>query len=286
MSALIETKNLHFQYLHHQSQNEWILNGIDLTIQNGEFIAILGSNGCGKSTLAKHFNALLMPSDGTVRVNGMDTGDEKKQFEIKKLIGMVFQNPDNQLISTIVEEDVAFAPENLGMPPSEIRERVDWALEAVDMFDYKRHTPFKLSGGQKQRVAIAGILAMRPQCIVLDEPTSMLDPKGRTDVMQTICRLNHEFGITIVLITHHMEEAAQAKRVLMMDHGRIAFDDTPERTFEQIERLKKLKLDVPQITELAHRLQQRGIRIPNGMTQVGQCVEALAAALEERYGHH
>ncbi|MCQ2009311.1 energy-coupling factor transporter ATPase [Sporolactobacillus sp. STSJ-5] len=286
MSALIETKNLHFQYLHHQSQNEWILNGIDLTIRNGEFIAILGSNGCGKSTLAKHFNALLTPSDGTVLVNGRDTNDEKNQFEIRKTIGMVFQNPDNQLISTIVEEDVAFAPENLGIAPSEIRSRVNWALDAVDMLDYKRHTPFKLSGGQKQRVAIAGILAMRPQCIVLDEPTSMLDPKGRSDVMKTICRLNRELGITIVLITHHMEEAARAKRVILMDQGQIASDDTPENTFEQIELLKKLKLDVPQITELTHRMRQHGILIPKRMVQIDQCVDALAAALEERYGHY
>jgi energy-coupling factor transport system ATP-binding protein len=281
MSTLIETKNLHFQYLHNDSQESWILNGINLTIQKGDFVAILGPNGCGKSTLAKHFNALLVPSDGEVVVDGMDTQDDQNRFEIRQTVGMVFQNPDNQLISTIVEEDVAFAPENLGMDPIEIRKRVEWALKAVDMLDYKRHTPFKLSGGQKQRVAIAGILAMRPQCIVLDEPTSMLDPKGRADVMQTIRRLNHEFGLTIVLITHHMEEAAQAKRVIVMDRGKMTLDDCPENVFYQIDLLKRLKLDVPQISELMVRLRRRGIHLPDQVTRVDQCVDALITALEE-----
>ncbi|SFG52993.1 energy-coupling factor transporter ATPase [Sporolactobacillus nakayamae] len=281
MSALIETKNLHFQYLHNDSQESWILNRINLSIQKGEFVAILGPNGCGKSTLAKHFNALLVPSDGEVLVDGLDTQNDQNRFDIRQTVGMVFQNPDNQLISTIVEEDVAFAPENLGMDPLEIRSRVEWALKAVDMLDYKRHTPFKLSGGQKQRVAIAGILAMRPQCIVLDEPTSMLDPKGRADVMRTIRRLNHEFGLTIVLITHHMEEAAQAKRVIVMDRGKIELDDSPENVFYQIDLLKRLKLDVPQISELVVRLRRRGIHLPDQITQVDQCVDALVAALEE-----
>lgn len=281
MSTLIETKNLHFQYLHNDSQESWILDGINLSIQKGEFVAILGPNGCGKSTLAKHFNALLVPSDGEVLVDGRDTQNDQNRFEIRQTVGMVFQNPDNQLISTIVEEDVAFAPENLGMDPIEIRKRVEWALKAVDMLDYKRHTPFKLSGGQKQRVAIAGILAMRPQCIVLDEPTSMLDPKGRADVMRTIRRLNHEFGLTIVLITHHMEEAAQAKRVIVMDRGKIALDDCPENVFYQIDLLKRLKLDVPQISELMVRLRHRGIHLPDQITQVDQCIDALVAALEE-----
>ncbi|GAY77128.1 ATPase component of general energizing module of ECF transporters [Sporolactobacillus inulinus] len=220
MSALIETQNLYFQYLHHQTKQKWILNGIDLSIHQGEFVAILGPNGCGKSTLAKHLNGLLLPSDGSVQIQGMDTADHQKLDAIRQTVGMVFQNPDNQLISTLVEEDVAFAPENLGMKPSEIQRRVDWALDAVDMLDYKRHSPFKLSGGQKQRIAIAGILAMRPQCIVMDEATSMLDPKGRADVMRIVKHLNHELGITILLITHHMDEAAEASRVLLMNQGK------------------------------------------------------------------
>lgn len=286
MSALIEINNLYFQYLHNQSQGGWILNGINLTIQQGEFVAILGPNGCGKSTLAKHFNALLVPSGGEVFINGLDTQDEQNHLDIRQTIGMIFQNPDNQIISTIVEEDVAFAPENLGLKPSEIRRRVDWALSAVDMLDYRRHTPFKLSGGQKQRVAIAGILAMHPQCIVLDEPTSMLDPKGRTDVMKTIEQLNRELGITIVLITHHMEEAARAKRVVVLDHGQVALDDEPANVFYQVDLLKRLKLDVPQITELCLRLRKKGIHLMDRITSVDQCAEALIAALEEQNGHH
>lgn len=286
MSALIETNNLYFQYLHNQSQGGWILNGINLTIQQGEFVAILGPNGCGKSTLAKHFNALLVPSGGEVFIHGLDTQNEQNHLEIRQTIGMIFQNPDNQIISTIVEEDVAFAPENLGLKPSEIRKRVDWALSAVDMLDYRRHTPFKLSGGQKQRVAIAGILAMHPQCIILDEPTSMLDPKGRADVMKTIEQLNRDLGITIVLITHHMEEAARAKRVVVLDHGQIALDDEPANVFYQVDLLKRLKLDVPQITELCLRLRKKGIHIMDRITSVDQCAEALIAALEEQNGHH
>jgi energy-coupling factor transport system ATP-binding protein len=286
MSALIEINNLYFQYLHNQSQGGWILNGINLTIQQGEFVAILGPNGCGKSTLAKHFNALLVPSGGEVFINGLDTQDEQNHLDIRQTIGMIFQNPDNQIISTIVEEDVAFAPENLGLKPSEIRRRVDWALSAVDMLDYRSHTPFKLSGGQKQRVAIAGILAMHPQCIVLDEPTSMLDPKGRTDVMKTIEQLNRELGITIVLITHHMEEAARAKRVVVLDHGQVALDDEPANVFYQVDLLKRLKLDVPQITELCLRLRKKGIPLTDRITSVDQCAEALIAALEEQNGHH
>ncbi|MDN3954361.1 energy-coupling factor transporter ATPase [Sporolactobacillus laevolacticus] len=286
MSALIEINNLYFQYLHNQSQGGWILNGINLTIQQGEFVAILGPNGCGKSTLAKHFNSLLVPSGGEVFINGLDTQDEQNHLDIRQTIGMIFQNPDNQIISTIVEEDVAFAPENLGLKSSEIRKRVDWALSAVDMLDYRRHTPFKLSGGQKQRVAIAGILAMHPQCIVLDEPTSMLDPKGRTDVMKTIEQLNRELGITIVLITHHMEEAARAKRVVVLDHGQVALDDEPANVFYQVDLLKRLKLDVPQITELCLRLRKKGIHIMDRITSVDQCAEALIAALEEKNGHH
>jgi energy-coupling factor transport system ATP-binding protein len=286
MSALIEINNLYFQYLHNQSQGGWILNGINLTIQQGEFVAILGPNGCGKSTLAKHFNALLVPSGGEVFINGLDTQDEQNHLDIRQTIGMIFQNPDNQIISTIVEEDVAFAPENLGLKPSEIRRRVDWALSAVDMLDYRSHTPFKLSGGQKQRVAIAGILAMHPQCIVLDEPTSMLDPKGRTDVMKTIEQLNRELGITIVLITHHMEEAARAKRVVVLDHGQVALDDEPANVFYQVDLLKRLKLDVPQITELCLRLRKKGIHLTDRITSVDQCAEALIAALEEQNDHH
>lgn len=286
MSALIEINNLYFQYLHNQSQGGWILNGINLTIQQGEYVAILGPNGCGKSTLAKHFNALLVPSGGEVFINGLDTQDGQNHLDIRQTIGMIFQNPDNQIISTIVEEDVAFAPENLGLAPSEIRRRVDWALSTVDMLDYRSHTPFKLSGGQKQRVAIAGILAMHPQCIVLDEPTSMLDPKGRTDVMKTIEQLNRELGITIVLITHHMEEAARAKRVVVLDHGQVTLDDEPANVFYQVDLLKRLKLDVPQITELCLRLRKKGIPLTDRITSVDQCAEALIAALEEQNGHH
>ncbi|GEB77598.1 energy-coupling factor transporter ATPase [Sporolactobacillus inulinus] len=284
MSALIETQNLYFQYLHHQTKQKWILNGIDLSIHQGEFVAILGPNGCGKSTLAKHLNGLLLPSDGSVQIQGMDTADHQKLDAIRQTVGMVFQNPDNQLISTLVEEDVAFAPENLGMKPSEIQRRVDWALDAVDMLDYKRHSPFKLSGGQKQRIAIAGILAMRPQCIVMDEATSMLDPKGRADVMRIVKRLNHELGITILLITHHMDEAAEASRVLLMNQGKVVMDDRPEHVFYQIDLLKQLKLDVPQVVALVLRLRQQGIRLPDPIIHVEQCIDALTAVREEDYG--
>lgn len=284
MSALIETQNLYFQYLHHQTKQKWILNGIDLSIHQGEFVAILGPNGCGKSTLAKHLNGLLLPSDGSVQIQGMDTADHQKLDAIRQTVGMVFQNPDNQLISTLVEEDVAFAPENLGMKPSEIQRRVDWALDAVDMLDYKRHSPFKLSGGQKQRIAIAGILAMRPQCIVMDEATSMLDPKGRADVMRIVKHLNHELGITILLITHHMDEAAEASRVLLMNQGKVVMDDRPERVFYQIDLLKQLKLDVPQVVALVLRLRQQGIHLPDPIIHVEQCIDALTAVREEDYG--
>ncbi|WP_100487359.1 energy-coupling factor transporter ATPase [Sporolactobacillus pectinivorans] len=281
MTPLIHIDDLHFQYLQNQTKKTWILDGINLDVNEGEFIAILGPNGCGKSTLAKHFNALLLPSDGKVLINGMDTQNRKNLLTIRQTIGMIFQNPDNQIISTIVEEDVAFAPENLGLDQTEIRRRVDEALEAVGMIEYRHHTPFKLSGGQKQRVAIAGILAMRPKCLVLDEPTSMLDPKGRADVIRTIKHLNRQFGITVVLITHNMDEAAQAKRVILLEQGKVIRDNPPQEVFTEISLLEKLHLSVPQVTELCVKLRNRGISVPDQIIDVEACTRSIIAALEE-----
>lgn len=222
------------------------LSGVSLAVEKGEFVALLGHNGCGKSTLAKHFNAMLLPTSGKVFVAGMDTTEEALKYEIRRRVGLVLQNPDNQLVASIVEEDVAFGPENLGVPPKEIRQRVDDALKAVEMYDYRLAAPYKLSGGQKQRVAIAGIIAMQPECIVLDEPTAMLDPRGRTEVLDTIHKLNRELGITIVLITHYMDEAVTADRVVVMDSGRILTEGTPKEVFSKVELLKQHHLDVPQ----------------------------------------
>ncbi|MCL1632910.1 energy-coupling factor transporter ATPase [Sporolactobacillus sp. CPB3-1] len=286
MSVLIDMSKVYFQYLRNQSDNQWLLSDINLSIEKGEFVAILGANGSGKSTLAKHFNALLVPSDGKVQINGMDTREEQNKLQIRQTVGMIFQNPDNQLISTIIEEDVAFAPENLGLPPEEIHQRVDWALNAVDMSAYRLHTPFKLSGGQKQRIAIAGVLAMRPQCIIMDEPTSMLDPSGRASVLRTIHRLNTTFGITIVLITHHLEEAAQAQRILVMDRGRIVMDDPPESIFSQFELLHQLNLGIPPITLLTKRLQRHGIDLPANTMTADKCADAIIAMLEAHHGNH
>lgn len=263
---IIEVKNLSFEYPITDDEGNVIggnkvLEDITLDIPKGQFTAILGHNGSGKSTLAKHFNGMLLGNSGKVYVNGIDTADDDKIYDVRQTVGMVFQNPDNQLVATIVEEDVAFAPENLGLPPAQIRERVDEALNAVDMYKYRLHSAHQLSGGQKQRIAIAGVIAMRPECIVLDEPTAMLDPKGRKSVMKTIKRLNSEFGITIVLITHYMDEAAQADRVVVMDSGRIIMDDVPKKIFSQVDRLTEVGLDVPQVTQLAYELKKEGVDI-------------------------
>ena len=279
--SMIAAESVRFRYEEGEDQQDLavVLDGVDLTIPRGQFIALLGHNGCGKSTLAKHFNALLLPFGGAVLVNGISTANEDKRYDIRRMVGMVLQNPDNQLVSTIVEEDVAFGPENLGIEPTEIRERVDAALKAVGMYDYRGHAAHKLSGGQKQRVAIAGVLAMQPECIVLDEPTAMLDPRGRKEVIDTICRLNREEGITIVLITHYMEEAVLADRVVVMENGKIVIDGTPYEVFSNVDTLRELELDVPQPTELVHALRQAGVDLPHDVLTVDECVEALSAIL-------
>ena len=263
---IIEVKNLSFEYPITDDEGNVVggnkvLKDISLDIPEGQFIAILGHNGSGKSTLAKHFNGILIGNSGKVFVNGIDTADDDRIYDVRQTVGMVFQNPDNQLVATIVEEDVAFAPENLGIPPKEIRERVDEALNAVDMYKYRLHSAHQLSGGQKQRIAIAGVIAMRPKCIVLDEPTAMLDPKGRRSVMKTIKKLNSQFGITVVLITHYMDEAAQAERVVVMDKGKIIMDDVPKKIFSQVDKLNSVGLDVPQVTQLAYELRKEGIDV-------------------------
>lgn len=259
-----------------------VLRGIDLTVRRGEFVALLGHNGSGKSTMAKMFNAMLTPTKGKVFVNGIDTADAAHTLDVRRQVGMVQQNPDNQLVASIVEEDVAFGPENLGVAPAEIRRRVDEALKAVDMYAYRRAAPYKLSGGQKQRVAIAGILAMQTACIVLDEPTAMLDPRGRREVMDTIRQLNEQKGITIVLITHYMDEAVQAGRVVVMDNGEILTEGGPREVFSQVALLKQHQLDVPQATELAFRLRGAGCPLPGTVLTVEECVSALETLLAER----
>lgn len=279
---IIEVDNLSFDYVTadedgNEIERNNVLKDISLSVPEGQFLAVLGHNGCGKSTLAKHFNAILTPTSGKVLVDGIDTSDEERLFDVRQTVGMVFQNPDNQLVATIVEEDVAFAPENLGVPPEEIRERVDSALKQVDMYEFREHAPHQLSGGQKQRIAIAGIIAMHPRCIVMDEPTAMLDPRGRREVMKTIKRLNKENGITVVLITHYMDEAAQADRVVVMDKGSIIMDDVPKKIFSQVERLKSVGLDVPQVTELAHELRRNGVDISEEIIFEQECAEAIAA---------
>ncbi|MDE6789355.1 MAG: energy-coupling factor transporter ATPase [Ruminococcus sp.] len=275
MSNIIEIKDLHFSYDSSGENPVEVLKGINLNIQEGEFVAVLGHNGSGKSTLAKHINAILVPTSGKVIVNGIDTADENRLFELRQCAGMVFQNPDNQIVSSIVEEDVAFALENLGVPYEEMRRRVDDALKAVNMYDYRLHSPAQLSGGQKQRVAIAGIIAMQPKCIILDEPTAMLDPQGRREVMAVIKKMNREQGVTIVLITHYMDEAAQCGRVVVMDKGKIVLDDTPRAVFSHVDEIKKIGLDVPQVTELAWELRKAGINISSEIITEQECVEAL-----------
>ena len=256
------------------------VDGVSLDIKKGEFVALLGHNGCGKSTIAKHLNAMLLPDSGRVLIDGDDTSDEDKTYDIRKKVGLVLQNPDNQLVASIVEEDVAFGPENLGILPQEIRERVDYALKAVGMYDYREHAPYKLSGGQKQRVAIAGILAMLPECIVLDEPTAMLDPNGRDEVLSTLLKLNKEKNITVVLITHYMDEAVLADRVVVMDSGKILTQGTPDQVFSQVELLKKHRLDVPQSTELANKLCGCGVKINKMPLDTEACVKMLEEVMK------
>lgn len=282
MNEMIQTQHLCFAYGQNEAVSEapaparMVLQDISLSIERGSFTAVLGHNGCGKSTLAKHFNAILLPSGGKVYVDGIDTEMEEKIFDVRQRVGMVFQNPDNQIVATIVEEDVAFGPENLGIPRKELRKRVDEALEAVGMTEFKDKAPHQLSGGQKQRVAIAGIIAMRPDCIVLDEPTAMLDPRGRREVIATIRRLNQEHGITVVLITHYMDEAAQADRVLVFDDGKPILDGTAREVFSHVSILKQVGLDVPQTTELLYQLQKSGVRTAHDVLQVEECAEAVA----------
>ena len=272
----------HLRYAYNAAEGDslkFALDDVALTVNEGEFVAVLGHNGCGKSTLAKHMNGLLLPSGGTVYVSGMDTKDEKNYWDIRKTVGMVFQNPDNQIVATVVEEDVAFAPENLGVPSPEIRKRVDEALKTVDMYELRRHAPHMLSGGQKQRVAIAGVIAMEPKCIVFDEPTAMLDPKGRREVIDTILKLKKEKNLTVVLITHYMEEAAMADRVVVMDKGKIVLDDVPKKVFSQVRLLKGLGLDVPQVTELCYLLNKSGLSLPDDILTVEECADALMQLL-------
>lgn len=280
---IIEFQNVSFRYDSEEEgiQLPLVAENLNLQIHEGEFVAILGHNGSGKSTLAKLTNAILLPSAGKVLVDGMDTSDEDLKIKIRQTVGMVFQNPDNQIVATIVEEDVAFGPENLGVEPKEIRRRVDESLKAVGMYEFRKREPHRLSGGQKQRVAIAGIIAMLPRCIVLDEPTAMLDPRGRQEVMSTMLKLNREMGMTVVFITHFMDEAVQADRVVVMDDAKIIMDGKPKDVFKQVERLEEIGLDVPQPTKLAQLLRQEGYDLPDDILDVDECIEKLSAFLEE-----
>ena len=258
-----------------------VFEGLNLTIDQGAFVAVLGHNGCGMSTLAKHFNAILLPSGGSVHVFGLDTRSEDLLLQVRQKVGMVFQNPDNQIVSNVVEEDVAFAPENLGVEPEEIRRRVDDALKEVGMYKYREHAPHMLSGGQKQRIAIAGVIAMRPKCIVLDEPTAMLDPQGRREVLKSITRLNKEHGMTVVLITHHMAEAALADRVVVMSEGNIIADGSPKEVFVQVDKLQSVGLTVPETTLLFHELNREGYDLPLDALSVDECAQALQEFLKQ-----
>ncbi len=277
---MIEAKHVSFSY-DEEVGFPLVLDDVSISVPRGQMVAILGHNGSGKSTFAKHLNAVFIPREGTVLVEGRDTREEELLFEIRQTAGMVFQNPDNQIVATVVEEDVAFALENIGVPPKEIRERVDWALRAVDMYDYREYAPHQLSGGQKQRVAIAGIIAMRPHCIVLDEPTAMLDPRGRQEVMQVLLDLKERFGITVVLITHYMEEAALCDRVVVMEAGQVLMDDTPPKVFERVEELRRVGLDVPQVTELMYLLKKEGIPVRGDIITEEECIEQLEALLKK-----
>ncbi len=283
-SAMLRTEALCYAYEPDETEPVQALCGVDLTIEDGSFTAVLGHNGCGKSTLAKHFNAILLPTGGKVFVRDIDTADEERRLDVRRTVGLVLQNPDNQLVSTIVEEDVAFGPENLGIAPEEIRRRVDEALKTVGMYDYREHAAHKLSGGQKQRVAIAGMLAMEPDCLVLDEPTAMLDPQGRAEVMETVRRLNRERGMTVVLITHYMDEAALADRVVVMEGGEVLLDGTPREVFSRVRQLREVALDVPQATDLCFQLRQYGLPIAGDILTEEECVDALAAVLGDPHG--
>ena len=284
---MIDGKNLAYEYAQYDENGretsvQRAVDGVDLEVEAGDFIAILGHNGSGKSTLAKHLNALLVPIEGTLYVDGMDTRDESKVWEIRQTAGMVFQNPDNQIIGTMVDEDVGFGPENMGLPREEIWRRVEKSLKAVGMWEYRSHSPNKLSGGQKQRVAIAGVVAMQPKCIVLDEPTAMLDPNGRKEVIRTVRDLNRAEKVTVILITHYMEEVIQADRVLVMDEGKVVMQGTPRQIFSQVEKLKSYRLDVPQVTLLAHELRKEGLPLPEGILSIEELTEALEGCRKNR----
>ncbi|WP_295616750.1 energy-coupling factor transporter ATPase [uncultured Intestinimonas sp.] len=279
MNSIIRTDELRFSYTTAEGVAPVVLDGVSLEIEEGSFVAVLGHNGSGKSTLAKHMNAILLPSGGAVYVDGIDTRDEARLLDIRRTVGMVFQNPDNQIVANVVEEDVAFAPENLGVPPAEIRQRVDEALKAVGMYEFREHAPHLLSGGQKQRVAIAGVIAMQPRCIVLDEPTAMLDPVGRREVMETVKRLNRTSGVTVVLITHHMDEAAQADRLIVMTGGRVAADGSPKEVFADVEGLKAIGLTVPETVELCWELRKDGLDLPLDALSDEACAQALYEVL-------
>ena len=274
--AMIKCDNVSFKYRANEEEEErYAVNGVNFEVEKGEFLVILGHNGSGKSTIAKHMNALLVPSEGTVIVDNLNTLDPNNLWEIRSVSGMVFQNPDNQLVATIVEEDAAFGPENLGVAPEEIRSRVDESLKKVGMYEYRRHAPHLLSGGQKQRVAIAGVLAMKPKCIIFDEPTAMLDPSGRKEVLKNIKEINKNYGITIVLITHYMDEAAQADRVIVMDDGKIILEGKPREVFSNVKQMKDIGLDVPQVTELCYELKNSGINIDTNILNVDEMVNAI-----------
>lgn len=282
MEDIITVDNLIFEYTDEDTgEKNRVLDNVSLNVKEGEFLALLGHNGSGKSTLAKHFNAILLPTDGKVFVDGIDTSDESRLFDIRRRVGMVFQNPDNQMVATIVEEDVAFAPENLGVSREEIRERVDNALETVGMTAFKRHAPHMLSGGQKQRVAIAGVLAMQPEILVMDEPTAMLDPNGRAEVIQTIKKLNREMGMTVILITHYMDEAVQADRVIVVDSGHISMEGAPRDIFPQVDRLVDLGLDTPQSTYLIYMLNKLGLDFNPRVLNDKECAEELIKRLKK-----
>ena len=271
--TMLTAQDIHFRY--DPEQPGFAVDGVSLEVKKGEFVAVLGANGCGKSTLAKHFNAILLPETGTVLVEKMDTKNEENLLAIRQKVGMVFQNPDNQIVATVVEEDVAFALENLGVDPKEIRTRIDDAMQMAGIYKHRHKGPHTLSGGQKQRVAIAGVIAMRPDCLVLDESTAMLDPRGRESVMKTIRRLNHEYGITVIAITHYMEEAAQADRVLVMNKGHIVMEGTPREVFSQTEKVRSLRLDVPQAAVLRDELCKAGLPMPEGIIDVEECAQAI-----------
>lgn len=278
--TIIKFDNVSFAY---ELEDEGVVNAVNdfsLNVPEGQFLAVLGHNGCGKSTVAKLINGILVPNKGKVTVEGMDTSDEEKTVDIRRIVGMVFQNPDNQIVATIVEDDVAFGPENLGVEPSEIRKAVDNALKAVGMYEFRNREPHRLSGGQKQRVAIAGVLAMKTKCIVMDEPTAMLDPQGRKEVIDTVMKLNKDYGITVILITHYMDEAVKADRVVVMDNGNIALDGTPKEVFRNVEKIKSLGLDVPQASELAYRLRKKGMKLPDDILDENECAAAIMKLLE------